>query len=86
MNVYIWESVRHLTDAEHDAGGVVVSAQSLDQARDMLRSSTSWSNNLRRDAPIPRACEAFTDGPDMVYPVAGDALSAVFLFPDQGCC
>ena len=76
MNVYIWESIEFVSDNYHDGGGLVVVAESLDAARELLRvetESTGYGGAIFKTKPVPDNCEAFTADPDCVLSVVGDA-------------
>jgi hypothetical protein len=72
MNVYIWNRVDQASDSYHSEGGVVVFADSLDEARS-LANATDGCEILDKEQPDEtRAC---ADGP-----------KKVFIMPDAGCC
>lgn len=79
MRMFVWENVDNVTTNWHNGGGLMVIARDINHARELI------------EAELPKACEALTKDPDMVYHVE-DALSLdeleakVVLFPDSGCC
>ena len=75
MTVFIWSGLSHLTDNYHHGGGLVVVAESLEQARELFKPPL-----------VPAECDAFTVEPDRALPVPDDAKEEVFIFEDAGCC
>lgn len=74
MYTFIWEYVNGLTDNYHDGGGLIINAQSLEDAR----------NSFKEEFPNMNECSCFTEEPDHVFPTQGDHL--VIRFQDAGCC
>lgn len=72
--MYVWETVGDLTNSYHDGGGVVVIADNMEAARELLK-----THGARK------GCEAFTASPDFSAPVETNE-DKVFIFPDAGCC
>jgi hypothetical protein len=76
MKLFLWNNIDNVYDRYHSDGGVVIVADDLATARSL----------------IPRARVRFEEGPqiigdpDAVYEIAGDAQTAVFIFPNAGCC
>lgn len=73
--MFVWENVSGLTTSYHDGGGTVVIAESLDAARDLLKS----------DGVVSSGSEVFTQEPDYTASVVSEE-DRVFIFPDAGCC
>lgn len=76
MKLFLWEEVDHATERYHPEAGIVVIAESLERARDLLR---------RPDEYVPSNCGAYTQEPDYTTEVT-DTQERVFIFPDAGCC
>ena len=72
--MFVWENVSDLTGNYHDGGGVVVIADNMDVARELL-----VKNGARK------GCEVFKLDPDYSASVEADE-DKVFIFPDAGCC
>lgn len=72
--MFVWENVSDLTCNYHDGGGVVVIADNMEVARELLE-----KHGARK------GCEAFTGNPDYSASVEADE-DKVFIFPDAGCC
>lgn len=75
MKIFIWERVENLTDSYHHEGGLVIVAESLNDARALYL----------KEYPNMKDCEALEIDPDFSYSVISDEAK-VFLFPDAGCC
>lgn len=72
--LFVWESVGDLTENYHDGGGVLVIADNLELARELLAKS------------VPSGCDAFRQPPDFTASVAKETEDKVTVFPDAGCC
>lgn len=72
--MFVWENVSGLTSNYHDGGGTVVIAESLDAARDLLKSDGVSSGS-----------DVFTEEPSFMASVMTEE-NKVFIFPDAGCC
>lgn len=72
MKVFIWQRVSQCTDNYHSEGGVVVFANTEEDARRMA--------NTKEGCCIEEA-----EKPDHVRDVA-DGEEMVFIFEDSGCC
>jgi len=70
MKVFVWERVDKCSDSYHEAGGVVVFADTLDRAFEI---ANVGGCQIRRD-----------EEPDEVREVEGG--EAVYVMPDAGCC
>jgi hypothetical protein len=77
MKLFIWKSVRNLTENYHSDGGLVVVAKDLDDARIFLKNHLNYAE---------ADCEAFTTDPDATYELANNHINAFYVFPDAGCC
>jgi len=71
MNIYIWKEIEHLTLRWHSRGGLVITANSLDEAKAIASA---------KDVMI-----SDKDALPLVLPVVCEK-NYVFIFPDAGCC
>lgn len=78
MKLFIWENVEYLTTNYHDSGGLVIMAETLERARELVPAHTDDDGN-------PRICEAMTQPPDAALTVESEQ-ERVWIFPDAGCC
>lgn len=85
MKLFIWKRVGGVTANWHDEGGVVVVAESVERARELLAKEPGVRVQESRDGD---RCGAFDSDPDLVFECKpGEAVDcAVILFPDAGCC
>ena len=72
MNLYVWKNVEKVSGNYHDEGGIMVIADTLDAARELIKASA------------PEGCGAVTEEPDPVRKC--DGPETVLVFPDAGCC
>lgn len=72
MNIYLWKEVNECSTHYHSEGGVVVFADTLDEAR-------ALANRM------PGCAIADTEQPDEVRPCE-DGEKRVFIMPNAGCC
>jgi len=72
--MYVWENVSELTNNYHDGGGVMVIADSMEAARELLIKNG-----------VPKGCGAMKEQPDYSASVGSDE-DKVFIFQDAGCC
>lgn len=72
MKVFIWNSLDHVSYSYHSNGGLVVVAQSLERAKELC---------AEKDAAV-----SIDQDPSLALDVTEDAVEAVFVFPDAGCC
>lgn len=70
MNVYIWDSTWPVTDNWHADGGLLIVAESLEDAR------SAWKGDV----------EATKADPDRIIPTQPGVEPMVLVFPDAGCC
>ena len=86
MKMYLWDYIRHCTDNYHSEGGVVVFANSQDEARIKFKEyatkvfSNSWSK---------AECYIEDDElPELILTITGaEPLDKdVYIFPNAGCC
>jgi predicted RNase H-like HicB family nuclease len=75
MKVFVWERVDWATTHFHDEGGVIVFAESLEDARALVRA----------DASIPSKCGVHTVAPTLTV-ACEETTPRVIVFPDAGCC
>lgn len=73
MNVYVWREVAHVSSSYHCGGGVVVFADTLEEARTLAHAEDS------------HCVIAETEAPDEVRECAAGPKRA-FIMPDAGCC
>jgi hypothetical protein len=73
LHVYIWESVSDLTDNEHNGGGLVVVAESLERAREICEANVEVKQ-------FP------SEEPDCVLLVPDTSSERIYVFPNAGCC
>lgn len=73
MKLFIWDYVSNATGNYHDEGGIIVIAETLDRAREMIGA-----------AKEREACEALTKDPDLTRECEGPEHIAVH--QDAGCC
>lgn len=76
MKMFIWDRVKRVTSNWHSEGGVVVLADSLETARDLIKKRQEED----------RECEAMTKEPDRVFVLAEGYEPQIMVFPDSGCC
>ena len=76
MNIYIWDYTSPVSTEYHDAGGLLIVAESLTAARHQ------WSK-YAADWDIG---EAVLSDPDHTFPTSQDAEPQVMVFVDAGCC
>ena len=80
--VFIWNLVNLLTTRYHQDGALVIVANDLAHARELL--AEEIKDVLTYDGNTIE-CDAFTKAPDFSYDVLTND-SKVFIFPDAGCC
>lgn len=80
MNVYVWERLENMSSNYHPEGGVVVVADSLDAAYELLRTKDG------KYAPVPEDSDIFKTAPTEIYLLLGAATPRIFTMPDAGCC
>ena len=80
MFVFVWEYTGNVSGAYHDGGGLLVVAESLARAREMINEAVLGDGR----------CGAMDETPDKVWAMAGRgpliASETVIAFPDAGCC
>jgi len=77
MKIFIWTCNR-LTDRYHSSGGLVVIAETIERAREMMK-------NYQHDGIIVADADCFTESPE--YATGTEATEEqFFVFPDAGCC
>lgn len=72
MNIYIWHYVEKCSDSYHSGGGVVVTAESEEEARELA--------NKTEGCKVKE-----TEVPHYVYSCDAN-VKQVLIFPDAGCC
>lgn len=84
MNVYIWERISLCSGNYHTEGGVVVIANTEEEARELFAKHPSlYQGNYLEPAEYTYIQEGETP---VVYPLLGWHEQKVFIFPDAGCC
>jgi hypothetical protein len=73
MKLFMWDSVGGATGSYHDDGGVVVIAETLERAREMIASEKEREK-----------CEALTLEPDLIREC--DGAEHISIHPNAGCC
>lgn len=73
MKIFIWENVDKCSDNYHEDGGVVVVAEDETAARALANERAGCA--IRPDEPV--SAEFLLDGV---------TDTAVYIFPDAGCC
>lgn len=74
MKVFVWSRIEQATDNYHSEGGVVVFAESEQQARELANAVEGCF--IEADELPDEVRELFCDSTD----------PRVFIFPDAGCC
>lgn len=72
MKVFIWERVSGVTERYHDDAGIVIFANTLKRAKELLY--------IDRDKKVD------IDLPNYEFEVNGTEEEKVIIFPDAGCC
>lgn len=72
MNVYIWNNVEQASGNSHSDGGVVVFADSLEEARTIANAEEGCSITDEEQPDETRPC--------------ADGEKRVFIMPNAGCC
>lgn len=74
-NCYVWKRVQRLTNNYHPQGGVVVIAETLEQAHSLILENDEVEK------------EAYTSNePDLMLVLNDHHDPQVIIFPDTGCC
>lgn len=73
MKLFMWDCVRRATGSYHDEGGIIVIAETLERAREMVAADKERVN-----------CEALTTNPDLIRECEGPEHIAIH--QDAGCC
>lgn len=74
MNIYIFNDVDQLTNNYHPGGGLVVVAESLDQAIALAQADGITSLDVKEIEAV------------ITLKLAHKTPPRVFVFPDAGCC
>jgi len=98
-SVFIWERVFKLTKRYHSSGGLVVIADSLEEAIKLAMEHGKWedfdayySEEKLNDESEPEMKYSYPEigAPDRVIPIADfygkGKTDEVFIFPNAGCC
>lgn len=74
MNIYIFQYVAQVSDKHHPEGGVCIVAKTIEEAKVMI--------DLKDHVHITS-----DDWEEVIiYPLVGEHLPAIYIFPDAGCC
>lgn len=73
MKLFMWDRVGRASGSYHDEGGIVVIAETLARAREMISADKARVN-----------CEALTVEPDLIRECEGPEHLSVH--EDAGCC
>lgn len=90
MNVYIWENTAPVSDSWHNNGGLLVIADSLDEARILAGDHIGKFLSQRKLEELVTA-EWLTAEADHVLESVpqlsfNEEVPKVIVFPDAGCC
>lgn len=87
MKVFVWNNVAECTDRYHASGGVVVFAETVERARELANAEEGCSispEELPDDVREICVSSVVIESEGSRY--ENDALEAVYIFPDSGCC
>lgn len=70
MKVFVWERIGKVSDREHEDGGLVVFAETLERAIELANQAGAYPKE--------------NEHPDTIRETEGN--EAVFVMPDAGCC
>lgn len=86
MKVFVWNCVRECSDM-HPPGGVVVFAETVERARE-LANAEDGCNISPEELPddVREICISSIVIESEGRRYENDALEAVYIFPDAGCC
>jgi hypothetical protein len=82
MKIFIWSNLMKVSRRYHSEGGLVVVAESLEAAREIIREQVDAPKDVHSKA---LDCDAKTTEPDEVFDV-GEAKEYFCVFPNAGCC
>jgi hypothetical protein len=92
MKVFIWTNINKVSYNYHDDGGIVIVAESLERAREMMRVIDGETTNFDHKKgkavlvpTVPEKCGAFTTDPTLILETTHNK-EEMFIFPDAGCC
>ena len=83
MKLFKWSDVDYLTTSYHDNGGLVVIAETLERARELISDKCPgkhWSHDA-----VPHRCSAMDTDPDDTFEIFGGS-ETIWVFPNAGCC
>lgn len=95
MNLYFWQDVAHVSARHHDRGGVLVAAESLQRAREMISAELpkpepcEWFCETPCDLHVRETrvrCSALVDDPTAVWSIFSLAPEELITCPNAGCC
>lgn len=72
MRVFIWEDAENVTDRYHAEGGIVVFAETIKRARELVEQECGDKCSAINSKPIIRNVEG--------------GKEAIYIFPNAGCC
>jgi hypothetical protein len=82
MKVFVWQDLSCMSRAFHKAGGIIVIADSLDRAREILKEDNHW--NMEEGSSMSTALN--TDPAIIIDSIAAPEEEKIFYFPNAGCC
>ena len=91
MQVFIWVDISAVSYNYHDDGGIVIVAESIERAREMMRvigDHEEYDHKAGKSIPVsnvPSTCAAFTEEPLLILDTT-HSKEEMFIFPDAGCC
>ena len=71
MKIYIWKRLNNVSSNFHSDGGLVIIAESLEKAKELVS----------QDKYI-----VINEEPDIVLEIEDSAVPEYIVFPDAGCC
>ena len=74
MKMFVWARVAYASNNYHHEGGILVVADNLSKAREVILKECS------------EKCGALTEEPNFSLEVLEPASQTIFIFPDAGCC
>lgn len=75
MKLFVWDDVENVSGNYHDNGGLVVIAETLQRAHEIISEATKHAE---------KPCGALTAAPDFIRECEGPEYVSVH--PNAGCC
>ena len=82
MNMFLWKEDTHLTSNYHSGGGLIIFAESTQEAKEEVKRLTTedrWGDSRLHPKYEWRK-------PDLVLTVQNQVKAQTMIFPDKGCC